>query len=79
MLVIQNNIDSSLGEGIMINQVRTYNYYTFQGFYRIKIDTEKGYSLQGTFLHISKILHSWIVNKFSDIRLPISPRTYINK
>lgn len=59
----------------MINQVKNYNYRTFQGFYQIGIDAENGRSLQGTFFYVSKILHGWINKKFPNARLPESPKS----
>ena len=59
-----------------MNQIKTYNYNTCQFLFRIRIDYNNGRTLEGTFAHVSRIIHSWIVEKFSGIDIPEKPHSY---
>lgn len=51
---------------------KSYLHYTFQTALKVEIDYNSGRHIQGTFLHMSKIIHKWIITKFSSINVPKS-------
>lgn len=57
-------------------QSASYLHYTFQTSLKIEIDTNSGKHTQGTFVYISKIIHSWIMKKFPSLHIPSSPGNY---
>ena len=58
----------------MIALNKNYIITSYQGFYEIK--PNEGHTALNTFNFVNKIIHTWIIKKFADSRIPRNPRTW---
>ncbi len=58
----------------MIALNRNFINTSYQGFY--EVIPSIGYTVNNTFNYVNKVIHSWILSKFDDERIPRNPKSW---